>query len=190
MAIKSIVQLLAQADATIEDNNTQNITAADVRAMFKDFLDTMGPGYGVLVTPGTFPKACTAAPSIISPFTAVDEVTAGYFSASAANGQIDRLIASAGIAGATNFVTFTGSVNGPNNSNLTVEIYRDGVATGIKTSVTCTGLTDDVGLNMVGLDYKAGADAVFEIRASSIPNGNHNFSNMQFLIQSQPVRAY
>ena len=190
MSIKSIEQLLAQADATIEDNTTQNITAADVRAMFKDFLDTMGPGYGVLVLTGPSSKAVTNVPSILTPWTAVEEVTVGYFNASAANGTVTRLLATASIPGGTQQIQFSGSVNGSNNSNLTAEIYGNGVATGIKTSVTTTGATDNVGLNAVGLDYRAGADVVYDVRLSAIPSGNFNVSNLRFLFQSQPVRAY
>ena len=48
MTIKSIEQLLLQADTTIEDNVTGAISAADVRTLIKDFLDTIGPGYGVM----------------------------------------------------------------------------------------------------------------------------------------------
>ena len=190
MSIKSIEQLLAQADATIENNVTQNITATDVRTMFKDFLDTMGPGYGVLVTPGTTAKAVTNAPAVLTPFTSVEEVTAGYFNASAANGLITRLLATVGIPGGTQQIQFTGSVNGANNANLTAEVYANGIATGIKASVTTTGTTDNVGLNAVGLDYRAGPDVVYEVRLSCTPNGNFNLSNLRFLIQSQPVRAY
>jgi hypothetical protein len=189
MTVKSIEELLIQADATIEDNTTGAISAADVRTMFKDFLDSIGPGYGVMNLT-SLTKALTATMSKLTPWTAVEETTAGFYVASAANGEITRLIASASLVGATDLITVTGSVNGPNNANVTLELYKDNAPTGIKTSVTCTGGGDNFGLNIVGLEYKAGADAVYDVRATSIPNSNCTFSGMQFLTQSQPVRAY
>jgi hypothetical protein len=189
MTIKSIEELITQANTNLPDNITQLISAADVRQLFIDFLDSVGPGYGVMNLVGPSAKAVTTTPSKISPFTSVEEVTSGFYIGSAANAEITRLIASASIVGATDFITVTGSVNGPNNNNLTVEIYKDGAPTGIKMSVTCTGTSDNVGFNCVGLEYKAGADAVYDVRVSG-PAANYNFTNVQFLAQSQPVRAY
>ncbi len=188
MTIKSIEQLLLQADTDLADNTTGQISAADVRTLIKDFLDTIGPSYGVMNLTA-LAKACTNVASAVSPWTAVEEQTAGYYTISVANGQITRLVTTAGLVGATDFVTCTGSVNGPNNSNLTLELYKNGAPTGIKQSVTCTGTSDNVGFNIVGLEYST-ADAVYELRALSVPNGNHNFSNVQMLCQSQAVRAF
>jgi hypothetical protein len=188
MTIKSIEQLLAQADATLADNVTGDISASDVRTLIKDFLDTIGPGYGVLNLT-TLSKACTATASVITPWTAVEEQTAGYYNISVANGQVTRLVTTAGLVGATDFIVATGSVNGPNNSQLTLELYKNGAPTGIKQSVTCAGTSDNVGFNLTGLEYTT-VDAVYELRASSVPNGNHNFSTVQLLCQSQAVRAF
>lgn len=182
-------ELLAQAAATLPDNTVGDISAADVRQMITDFIDSVSPGYGVIQLT-TLAKATTATPSVLSPWTAVSNATATMFIGSAALGQVTRLIGTAGLAGATNFITLQGSVNGPNNSNVTLEIYKNGAPTGIKTSVTCTGSGDNVGINAAGLDYTASVDAVYEVRASSVPSNTHTFSNLALIVQAQPVRAY
>ena len=48
MTIKSMLQLLEQADASLPDNSTQEITPADVRVMIKDFIDSVTPAYGTM----------------------------------------------------------------------------------------------------------------------------------------------
>jgi len=188
MTIKSTNELLAQADATLPDNNTQLITPAAIRAMIKDFIDTVSPAYGgINITSSLY--AVTAAPAKLSPWTAITTQTAGYYAASAALGEVTRAIASASLAGATDFITIGGGVQGANNANLTLELYKDGLATGLKASVTCTGPTETVGFNIAGLQYKGGADAVYDLRANG-PAGNYTLVNVAMIMQAQPVRSF
>lgn len=190
MTIKSIIELLAQADATLPDNNTQLISAADVRNMIKDFIDTMSPAYGAIQLVGPSAIALTPTPVKLSPFTNILYATAPYFQSSAANGQVSRQINAVGLTGATDFLVVTGGVNGPNNDNVTLEIYKNGVATGYKTSVTCSGGADVLGFNIAGISYTdAVAEAVYEVRANA-PAGNFNFSNVALIVQAQPVRSF
>lgn len=188
MTIKSIAELLAQADTTLADNTTQLISAADVRTMIKDFLDTIAPAYGA-ITLASLAKVLSTTPSPITPFSTSVAATAGYYANSIANGRVTRWIATAGIAGATDFFIVTGGVSGPNNNNVLLEVYKNGVATGYKTSVTCSGGGDSQGFNIAGLTYSAGADAEFEVRASG-PAGNYTFVNTTIIVQAQPVRSF
>jgi hypothetical protein len=187
VTIRSIVQLLAQADSTIEDNVTGAIGAADVRNMIKDFLDTISPAYGVM-TLDSLILALTATPVRITPFLTNLQATAGYYGVSLANGQITRLINGV-VAGATDFVVASGAVSGSNNANVLIELYKNGAATGLKTSVTCSGGSDAQGFNLAALQYTATVDAVYELRASG-PAGNYTFTNVSLTIQAQPVRSF
>jgi hypothetical protein len=188
MTIKSITQLLSQADADIPDNTTGLVEPADVRVLIKDFLDTMSPAYGAISLTSQA-LTLSVSPLIVAPFSTNVRVTAGFYTSNLTNGTVTRLIASAGIAGATDFIIASGSISGPNNSNVRMEIFKDGVATGFVASVTCTGISDVQGFNVVGIAGKTGADAVYDLRASG-PAGNYTFQSITLLAQAQPVRSF
>lgn len=189
MTIKSIVELLAQADATLEDNTTGNITPSDIRAIIKDFLDTISPAYGA-ITCSSDTETLSATPVVIAPFTSTLAAVTGYYVANLTNGTVTRQIASAGIAGATDFVLASGSVSGANNTNVLIELYKNGAPTGYKTSVTCSGAGDQQGFNIAGLTYSAApGDAVFDLRATG-PAGSYVFTNVALVVQAQPVRSF
>jgi hypothetical protein len=187
MTIRSITQLLAQADSTIEDNVTGLIGAADVRNMIKDFLDTISPAYGVISLTSQV-LSLTTTPLVISPFLTSLEATAGYYTNNLAAGQTTRLINGV-VAGATDFIIASGGVAGGNNNNVLVELWKNGVATGLKTSVTCAGASDAQGFNLAGLSYTATVDAVYELRANA-PAGSYTFTNVTLVVQAQPVRNF
>lgn len=192
MTIKSVVQLLAQADATIEDNTTGAISAADVRSMIKDFLDSFSPAYGAIALAGPASKALTTTPSLLSPFSSSVAQTTGFYVNSVANGKITRSISAAGLAGATDFIVVSGTVSGANNANVVVELYKNGVPTGFKTSVTCSGTSDYQGFNLAAITYTANDasnDAAYDLYVSG-PAGNFNFRDVTLLVQAQPVRSY
>src|SRR5512139_1714072 len=98
MTIKSMNELLAQADATIEDNTTGNITPSDVRNLIKDLIDTLSPAYGAIgiTTPVVFPL--TATPTALVPFDTNLANVASHYTNNLAAGQVTRLVASAGLA--------------------------------------------------------------------------------------------
>lgn len=189
MPIKSIAELLAQADATLEDNTTGAISPSDVRAMVKDIIDTMSPAYGVLQMPGPVAFNLTTTPTVLKPFGSIVAATTNYFNASAANGWVRRLIATAGIAGASNLVLASGEIDGPNNENVNIELFKNGVATGWRSSVVCQGVGEFVGFNIAGLTYDATDDVEFDLRVSGTA-GTKNFRSVVLLIQAQPVRSY
>jgi hypothetical protein len=189
MSIKSIVELLAQADTTLPDNTTQEITPADVRQIVKDILDTLSPAYGAM-TLASQVLALSATPAIIAPFATSLAAQAGYYVNGLPGGTVTRQVAAAGVAGATDFFIASGAVSGGNNNSVVIEIFKNGVATGYKTSVTCTGAGDNQGFNIAGLSYTAApSDAVYTLRATG-PAGSYTFVDVTMLVQAQPVRSF
>ena len=188
MTIKSMNELLAQADATIEDNTTGNITPSDVRSLIKDLIDTISPAYGAIgiTTPVVFPL--TATPAVLKPFDASLANVPSHYTNNLANGSVTRLVTSAGLAGATDFVIIDGNVEGPNGDLVTIALYKNGSPTPYTTSVMTTGASEPIGFNLAALSYTA-ADAVYEIRVSG-DAGNKTFSKTSLICQSQPVRSF
>jgi hypothetical protein len=186
MTIRSILELLAQADATLEDNTTGNITPADVRNLIKDFLDTMSPAYGVITCTSSV-EALTATPAVISPFTSILAATVGYFTANLTAGSVTRALN--GIAGASVRFTLNGDVAGANNTAVTISIYKNGAPTGFQTTVATRGAANPVSFNIAGLTYND-TDAVYDVRAITDTNGSYTFSNVVLLCEDVPVRSF
>lgn len=188
MTIKSMAELRAQADATLPDNTTQEISPGDVRAMFKDFLDTVAPAYGV-IRMTTLTRTLSPTSVALAPFSESLYADTGYYTTNLSLGAVTRQIASASIAGATDFLIASGSVSGANNANVVVEIWKNGVLTAYSTSVTCSGAGDDQAFNIAGITYTAGVNAQYELRARG-PNGSYTFKNVLLVAQAQPVRSF
>lgn len=190
MTIKSIVELLAQADATLPDNSTQLISPADVRQMFKDFLDTISPAYGAIAL-ASQAVALSATPTVIAPFASTIAATTGYYVNNLSAGSVTRQITAAGIAGATDFIAISGAVSGTNNASVVLTLYKNGVATPYTTSVTCTGVGDNQGFNISGVTYTGASagNAVYDLRATA-PAGTYTFVDVTLLCQAQPVRSF
>lgn len=189
MTIKSIVQLLAQADADIPDNTTGLVEPSDVRVLIKDFLDTISPAYGSILAASAV-VALTTTPARIAPFSSTVAATAGYYSANLTNGEVTRAIATAGLAGATDFIIVQGDVAYANGVDVTIELFKNGVATGFKTTVTGRGAANKVSFNLAALSYTATVDAVFDVRASSSAANSATFTDVVVLAQAQPVRSF
>ena len=191
MTIKSMLQLLAQADTDLPDNSTQDITPADVRVLIKDFIDSVTPAYGTLQL-ATLTKTLNATPSKIAPFGSSFGATPGYYTTNVTDGTVTRLVGTGGVAGASDVVIISGAVSGANNARVVVRLYKNGNATAYQTSVTCSGAGDNLGFSLVGITYTdAGeGDAIYELRASSSNAGTFVFADMSVVVQAQPVRSY
>jgi len=188
MTIKSMNELLAQADATIEDNTTGNITPSDVRSLIKDLIDTLSPAYGAIgiTTPVVFPL--TATPTALVPFDTNLANVPSHYTNNLTAGQVTRLVTSAGLAGGADFVIIDGNVEGPNGDLVTVALYKNGNPTPYTTSVMTTGAGEPIGFNLAALAY-TDVDATYEVRVSGDP-GNKTFSKTSMICQSQPVRSF
>ena len=191
MTIKSMLQLLEQADASLPDNSTQEITPADVRVMIKDFIDSVTPAYGTMQL-ANLSKTLNATPSKIAPFSSSFGATPNYFSTNLTDATVTRLVANGGVAGASDNVVISGSVSGANNANVLVRLFKNGAPTSYVTSVTCSGAGDDQGFSLVALAYTdAGdGDAIYDLRASSSAAGTFVFKDISVIIQAIPVRSY
>jgi len=185
MTIRSINELLAQADATIEDNTSANITPADVRSLIKDFLDTVAPAYAAITCSGAT-LTLSATPQAIAPFTSQDALTTGLWTVNLTTGSTTRALS--GVAGSTTFVSVNGTVEGPLNDLVTVRLYKNGAPTPFLVSATCQGAGRPVGFDFSGLDY-TNANATFDVRASG-DAGSKTFSNVFLLCQTQTVRSF
>lgn len=186
MTIKSINELLAQANSTIPDNTAGLVDPVDVRQMFLDLLDTVSPAYGVISLASQAVALNTSAPVRIAPFSTVAGVTAGLFDANLTNGTVTRTLN--GVAGSTVQIIASGQVVGSNNSDITIRLFKNGVATPFVATVNAFGANNPAGFNIAGLDY-ADVDATYDLRALA-PNGTYTFSNIVFLLQAQPVRSF
>lgn len=187
MARKSIAELLAQADATLPDNATQLITAAAVRNIIKDFVDTMAPSYGVITCASSVEVVPGGTPQVIAPFTAVLQASpATEWSANLTNGSVTRALN--GVAGNTSRVTVDGDVEGPNNNLVEVRLYKNGAYTGFSVSATTGGAGRPFGFNFLGLIYND-ADATFDVRAVG-DAATYTFSNVDLICENVPVRSF
>jgi hypothetical protein len=189
MTIKSIDQLLAQADATLEDNTSGAISAADVRNMVKDFIDTVAPAYGA-INCTSVTESVTATPTVIAPFTAVIQVTASHFTTNLTAGQITRLKGTVGLPRVVDLIVVTGSVACGNNNAITVTLFKNGAPTIYAVTVTGRGAANPVAFNVVGLALTDGpGDVVYELRVSGEIT-TAEFTNLALIAQAQPVRSF
>jgi hypothetical protein len=189
MTVRSIDELLAEAAANLPDNNTGLISPADVRNLIVDFLDTVAPFYGaILMNAQTI--ALSSTPTPLLPFSTIVEANAPAFVVSLAQGSVTRQVASAGVAGATTLLTISGAVSGPNNANVTVALYANGVVTPFRSSVTCSGTGDNVGFSLTGINYSSPGDAEYTVYAAATNASNYDFSNVVLVAQSHPVKSF
>jgi hypothetical protein len=184
MTQKSTNELLAQAAATLPDNTTQDISAADVRQMFVDFIDTVAPAYGAiqLVSQAI---VTSATPAVLAPFTTQVIAQPGY-STNLTNGTVTRELL--GVAGGTDQIYCSGSVEGNNNSVVTVTLYRNGAPLAFKSTATCRGAGNLVSFSLTGITY-TDVDGVYDVRVTG-DTGTHTFHDVNFIVQRQPVRSF
>jgi hypothetical protein len=186
MAFKSILQLLAQADATLPDNSTQLITAAAVRNMVKDFLDSMSPAYGAIHCTSVVETLAPLTPQVLAPYTTTIQATAPDFTTNLTNGSVTRVLGAE--AGSTIQILASGAVVGGNGDAVTVTLFRNGAATTFANSVTAQGGGNPVSFNIAAIDYVT-TDSTYDLRAVG-PAGSYTFSELTIVCQKQPVRSF
>ena len=185
MARKSMTELLAELLTSFPDQNTKFITPTILRGYFTDFINAIRPAYAILTRSAGVAQAVTVAPAPLQ-FTTAD-VTAGLgeFTANAATGLISRNIPG------TVRLSFSADLLPTTNSTRTVTftIYKDGVATAWRQSITTTALAITESVAFVGLIYAA-APANFQMYVSVDVNQSFTFSEMIFVAEVVPVNAY
>lgn len=184
MARKSMDELRAQAAATLEDNVTGNITAADVRNMILDFINAVAPAYGILQIPtGTLNQTAGLTPVVMDFNTAQDSNPAQTTSSATAN-TITR--AERG----TSTINFTADFEAAVNRFVTFTLFKNGVATTWRVTANGGGAGNPVGVAMTAVDYSDPAP-VFDIRITAEVAGVVvTTSNAALIVQVDPVNSF
>jgi hypothetical protein len=182
MARKSIQELIVQADTTLADNVVGDISAADVRNIVKDFLNAVKPAYGQLavLTPST--QALTTTPSILDFTTAADSDPTETTSSTTTNTitRLDR---------GTSRITLNLDVETAANREVTIILYKNGVATPWRVTTSGRGTGSPVGVSLVAVDY-ADPAANYSVFVQTDAAASVIFNNVVFLIEVVPVNSY
>jgi len=169
MARKTMFALQAQADATLPDNTTHDISAADVRTLIKDFIDTMTPGFGALgadiatlVALGVTP-VMVVLPNLMA-------ITADFTTFGPTSGQIRRN--ALGLPSTNTRVTFYAGISCDVGNEVVFSLYRDGVSVPGGCTISGQGNTNitEGSFEVINAQPLAG-DPVYEVRASKISGG-------------------
>jgi hypothetical protein len=184
MTRRTIVELVAQANATLEDNVIGGISPADVRNMILDFLDTIRPSYAVInIGASGVSKAVTAAFSTFS-WAATYIAQAPDWTTSLASGTCQR---SGGPA--TTRLTFNADVVAPNNSITTFALFVNDVETSFAVSNTSASSTDKQSFSLSAIVYDATPTIQFQIQVKSNVSGNVVISNAVLVCENVPVNT-
>lgn len=183
MARKSILELIAQVNATLPDNSTGLITPAILRAMFLDFLNAISPAYGLLSRSAPNTQVLGLAPVIVAFQTAFDGDPA----------QTTSSIVSNTIARAekgTSTINFVADLECQTNRFVTFTLYKNGAPTTWRITGNGGGAGNPVSVALTAIDY-ADPAATYSIEATCETNGTSvTLSNMAFVLAVDPVRSY
>jgi hypothetical protein len=186
MPRRTISDLLAQANTTLPDNILQEITAADVRDMIKDVIDTFKPGFGAVGNPLTTLVALGITPVVI-PYTQLLAVTAEY-TAVIASGTVRRN--ALGLPTVNDRITFFADVACPDGNEVVFSLYRDGLQVPGGMTVSGRGLGNIAAGSFSILSGTAiVGDPVYEVRAAKISGGADNveLSNVRLILEVIPT---
>src|SRR4249919_3941528 len=187
MTRKTMLALLAQADATIEDNVDGAITPADLRTMIKDVIDSFSPGYGAAGSAAAMVLAKLGATPVVVPYTTQLAATA-EFVVNLAAGTIKRF--AQGLPTTVNRVSFFADVGAASGSEIAFQLFRNGVAVpGAAMTVTADGASNfSLAAFTAGLTSLDGADYTYEVHASKISGAAEDvhLSNVRFVVEIVP----
>jgi hypothetical protein len=186
MARKTMVALKAQADATLGDNATHDISAVDVRNMIKDFIDTMTPGFGA-VGNDLHTLVNLGIAQVVVPYDVLLAVTAD-FSANLAAGEVTRH--SLGLPTVNTRVTFYAGVAAPAGNEVVFTLFRDGVSVpgGCTVSGQGAGNIAEGSFEIINGTPVAG-DPVYKVMASKISGAANDveLSNVRLILEVVPT---
>lgn len=178
MARKTTAELLAEIAALLPDNTTELISPADVRTCLNDICESFTPAFGVLrgvpgvvvnltTTPqklAIFDEAIATSPELVAD-PALDQITAtkaGYFTFS-----------------------FTASLSGGNNSDVQVELRRNGTPTLWLALQTTTGAANRVEISLAGYTQAVADGDIFTVYGSVLSGTDAcTFSGNQLLLET------
>jgi hypothetical protein len=187
MTRKTILALLAQADATLPDNVDGLITPQHVRAMVKDIVESFSPGYGAASNPTITLSALGTTPRVI-PYT-TELAKTPEFEINLALGTIKRL--ALGLPTTVNRISFYADVNAASGSEIEFGLYRGGVLIPAgQTTITAQGAGNFAqAVINIGTTTLDGADYAYEVRASKISGAADNvqLNNARFICEIIPT---
>ena len=182
MARKSVVELDAQADATLPDNITGLITPAAVRNMIKDFLNAFRPQYAAMSLTTPLPQGLTATYAAF-PFETVIAVNT-EFTAVPATGLVTKIErGSVRVSLNIDFVA-------PNGTTVSFCIFVDGVASAWVVAATQPGTNDVVSVAMSMLTFSSALTPTIQVRAKISTPGSVTLSNGVLVVEAVPVNSY
>jgi len=183
MPRKSIVELIAQAQASFPDNITGAITPALLRGMIEDFLHAIAPAYGVCQK--TAPQTVNLGPTPTAiAYTTATSSDINQLTASAPLGTITRS------ERGTSTINFTMDIECATNRFVTATLFKNGAATPWQISMTGAGSSKPVGISLTAVNY-ADPAAEYEVRLSCDTAATSTvISNGAFILGVDPVNSY
>lgn len=135
MARKNFTTLQTEINTALADNNVGAITPAVLRGLEQDIIDTFQPAGGGLTGLPSAALSLTTADQKLAVFdTALPNLgQAGVITPNVANDDIASSLIGA------HRMSFSSSVEGPNNATVIFTFYRDGVTTTIASEITTRG---------------------------------------------------
>jgi len=182
-----MLALLAQADSTLADNTTGDITPAVLRAMVKDIIDSFSPGYGAansasltLTTLGSTPRVIPYATKLAETIEFVVTIAAGTIMRKAL-----------GLPTTVNRVSFSADVAAASGSEVLFQLYRNGAAlSGAAMTVSAQGFGNySLAAFTAGLTSLDNQDYTYDVRASKITGAADDvqLSNVRFVVEIVPT---
>jgi hypothetical protein len=183
---KTIVELEAQARATIEDNTAGAISAADVRNMFLEFLQTMKPASARISLTTPLVMQLTTTPKVIKPYTTIDYIDTPEFVATIVNGSVTRILSNS--TSVRTSIIVSGTLEAPSGNDVTVELRRNGVAIGFSAINTGRGTGNYVPFDFGAYGPISTVAGEYALYAYAKATANVTFSNVSLLLEKIPVR--
>lgn len=184
MARKSILELIAQATADFPDNTTGLITPAKLRQWAIDFLNSIAPAYGYLTLTGPLVQTFGLTPALVvfqAAFNSDPSQTTAAVPASTVVKEEPGNVT----------INFTMDMEAANGRFISFTLFKNGVATGWKTTGNGGGNGNPVGVSLTAVDYSPTPDAVYDVRATAeVANTSVTMSNGGFVVQVEPVRDF
>jgi len=186
MTRKTMLALIAQADATIPDNAAHEISAADVRQLIKDVIDSFAPGYGILSANSTVLIGLSPTPQTVH-YTTILSLTPEYTAIPAA-GTVTRL--AQGLPTTVNRISFYCDVAAPTGNEVAFTLSRNGLDIPGGTTVTGQGAGNLANASFsVGTTSPDGLDYTYSVHARKTTGAaaDVTLTNVRFILESVPT---
>jgi hypothetical protein len=186
MPYRTIIALRESVGARFPDNTAGLIVPMNVRDMFKDMIDTFGPGYGIVGTDALTLPALGLTPQIVT-YDALLAETDHYLGIPV-SGTITRF--ARGLPSTVNRVSFYADVSAPTGDEVVFSLFRDGMDIPGGGTVSGQGLGNVVQVAFsISTTAEDDLDHSYDIRAFKVTGGADNveLANVRFIIEYIPT---